>query len=214
MNKFIFVCYDHGTGGENLSLKISQKDYCETLKNHAQGGRTWTNDVFEKSLLSVTESWHEKISNISHCDLWRVVPSHRTPDEIKQHLPNSLFVVINYPVDSQQINHLQNRIYKKVWMTSLDSLKQKIGFCEQYNYEINTKEKLQDLNKALNNAHIHCIMNDVEYTDANSYELFRKIVKVGSGMRYKDDEKTIALEYNAFDEQKLDRLDELCILHR
>jgi len=33
-------------------------------------------------------------------------------------------------------------------------------------------------------------------------------------MNYLDDEKTIALEYNNIDMKKLDRLDEICILHR
>ena len=214
MNKFIFVCYDHGTGGENLSLQISKKQYCQTLEHHAQGGRTWTVDVFDKSLLSLDKNWYTQIPHIGKNKLWYVVPSHFTPDEIKQHLPKSLFVVINYPKEYNDQQHLRQRIYEKVWMTSQHSLSQKIGFCKWFNYNIDSKEKLQAVDKSLNNAHIHCIMHGLEYNQSNVDMLFDKLVTVDSGMDYKDDAQTIVLEYNAFDEQKLDRLNELCVLYR
>lgn len=214
MNKFIFVCYDHGTGGENLSVQISHREYCETLVHTMHASRTWTEDVFGKSLLQVNAPWQDRIATIEHSDLWRVVPSHVTPDRIKKYLPNSVFVVINYPTSQEQILNLQQGIFQRVWLTSHNSLKQKIGFCKQYGYTIDSKEKLHAVDKAVNNAHIHCLMNNLEYNEANAHTLFERIVTVGSGMQYQDDEQTITLEYNAFDKNKLDRLDELCILHR
>ena len=141
-----------------------------------------------------------------------MVPSHREPNELKQIFKDSIFVVINFPTSDVGIAHLNNRVYEKVWLSSHTNIKQKIGFCEQLGHAV-PADKLKQIHKSLNNAHIHCILNDLDYTDANVELLFAK-AKRYKGMNYLDDEKTIALEYNNIDMKKLDRLDEICILHR
>jgi len=214
MDKFIFVCYDHGCGGENLSVQISKRDYCNPLECANQAGRTWSEDIFNKLLLKNTtkNSWQKQIPNIPVSDKYYVIPSHREPSELKLVFKDSIFVVVNFPTSVDSILHLHNRVYEKVWLSSHSNIKQKIGFCEQVGYTVGG-EKLKQINNSLNNAHIHCILNDIDYTDANVELLFAKTRRY-KGMNYLDDDKTIALEYNNIDMKKLDRLDEICILHR
>lgn len=214
MNKFIFVCYDHGCGGENLSVQVSKRNYCNTLEYAKQQGRTWSEDILGKLLLKNTtkNNWQEQIPDVPVSDRYYVVPSHREPHELKQVFKDSIFVVINFPTSDVGIAHLNNRVYEKVWLSSHTNIKQKIGFCEQLGHAV-PADKLKQIHQSLNNAHIHCILNDLDYTDANVELLFAK-AKRYKGMNYQDDEKTIALEYNNVDMKKLDRLDEICILHR
>ena len=48
MYRFIFVCFEMGTGGENLSVKISLNSKCNTLRHEDMDGRTWSYDYFNK----------------------------------------------------------------------------------------------------------------------------------------------------------------------
>lgn len=220
MAKFIFVCYDHGTGGEGLSVKISKRDYCNPIESYKQDNRTFTSDVLNKLLLkSSTEfTWNKQLPEIKDNGKYYVVPSHRQPKEIQNSFPDSIYVVINFPITSELKKHLCTGIKERVWYTSHSNLKEKMGFCTEYQYTINSQETLQRINKAVNNAEIHCIMNGMEYTEENVDILFHKKVinaKIGnSGMRYEDNDKIITLEYGNKNFSKLDRLDEICILHR
>jgi len=219
VNKFIFVCYDHGCGGENLSVQISKRPYCNTLEHTMHNSRTWSNDVFHKLFLKTpTEnSWQNQIPCVPASEKFYVIPSHFEPDELVSVFKDSIFVVINFPTSSDSLLHLQNGIYEKVWLSSHTNIKQKIGFCKQQGYDITTQEQLKQINNSVNNAHIHCIMNNLEFTEENTKHLYSKMaVKITQmkGMNYIDNDQTIVLEYNNTDMKKLDRLDELCILHR
>ena len=44
MPKYLFVCYNGGTGGEQLAQKLSQLDKCYTLDFHIWNGRTINNN--------------------------------------------------------------------------------------------------------------------------------------------------------------------------
>jgi len=215
VDKFIFVCYDHGCGGENLSVAISKRPYCNTLEHTTQDSRTWSYDVFDKLLLKGVNrnNWQTQIPVVTPSTKFYVIPSHRDPMELKSVFKNSIFVVINFPSSDHALVHLRNRIYEKVWLTSQTSIKQKLGFCEEYGYKIDTHKQIKQINNSVNNAHIHCIMNNVDYTQENIEHLFRETLQ-STGMNYSDDDQTIVLEYNNMDMTKLDRLDELCILHR
>lgn len=215
MDKFIFVCYDHGCGGENLSVQISKRDYCNKLEYTTHGTRTWSMDVFNKLFLKKTSrhNWDQQLPEIPRGDCFDVVPSHVEPSELKRVFPKSIYVVINFPQSKESRLHLRNRIYEKVWLSSHTSMKQKIGFCVENGYKIDSQKKLTKINTAVNNAHIHCIMNDLDFTEENvEYLLSNKLQS--RGMYYIDDHQTITLEYNKIDFKKLDRLDELCVLHR
>ena len=216
MDKFIFVCYDHVTGGEALSLEISKRNYCHTLDYTMQDSRTCTQDVFNKFFLeqSVREDWQHQIPTVPTSELYNVVPSHRSPHQLKPLFPNSVYVVINFPNTQAGLEHLRKRVFEKVWLSSHSTIKQKIGICKDNGYDIDSQEKLKQINGAVNNAHIHCIMNNVEFTNANVLRLFELDFDEQTGMQYSDDSQTIALEYNNIDRKKLDRLDELCVLHR
>lgn len=215
MNKFIFVCYNHGCGGENLSVMISKRSYCNTLEFTMQNTRTWSTDVFNKLFLSrqTNHNWKYLISKVPQSEKFYVVPSHIEPKVLQEFFPHAIYVVINFPRTPDQIKHLHNRIYEKVWLSSMDNLKQKIGFCTLYGYNIDSQEKLKQINTAVNNAHIHCIMNNLDFTQDNINNLLSQHLET-SGMIYTDNKQLITLEYNNLDYKKLERLDELCVLYR
>jgi len=215
MNKFIFVCYDHGCGGENLSVTISKQPCCNELEYEMHNTRTWTKDVFNKLLLKTEtmHTWKYLIPEVPVSEKFYVVPSHIEPKKLLEVFPNAVYVVINFPRTEDKIKHLHNRIYEKVWLTSMDNIKQKIGFCKEYGYTIDSQEKLKQINIAVNNAHIHCIMNNLDFTQENVNNLLLQHLET-CGMNYIDNDQIITMEYDNLDYKKLDRLNEICVLYR
>jgi hypothetical protein len=58
MDKLIFVCYQHGFGGENLSHRISQHPLCDRLLVKTEKGRTVIkNDIFNKVFLGFNNNF-------------------------------------------------------------------------------------------------------------------------------------------------------------
>ena len=54
MDKLIFVCYQHGFGGENLSHRISNHALCDNLLVKIEKGRTIIkNDVFNNNFIMI-----------------------------------------------------------------------------------------------------------------------------------------------------------------
>ena len=51
MPKFIFVCFQHGAGGEALSVEIRKLKKCNTLNYTKHGPRTWSYDYFDRLFL-------------------------------------------------------------------------------------------------------------------------------------------------------------------
>ena len=215
MNKFIFVCYDHGCGGEKLSVEISKKPYCEDLQYKKIGSRTFTYDVLNKVLLypRTTTKWINEIPEVPSSEKYYVVPTHKTPEELENYFTNSVYVVINFPGDTE---HLRETIFEKTWMNNLDTLKEKLGFCKRMGWQIDSTKKIASINKSVNIAEIWCIAHDLEYTSDNVKYLFEKEFKemASNPLRYTDTEQIITVEYNNIDYKKLDRLDEICVLHR
>ncbi len=129
MYRFIFVCYNHGAGGENLAVKISKNKKCNNLKYDMMDKRTWSYDYFNKLFLKpFNNNWKEHCTEITKTELIDVIPSHYSPEILKEIFPNEFYVVINYPKTNAGIKHLKENTYKKVWASKHNNLHQKLGY--------------------------------------------------------------------------------------
>lgn len=197
-DNFVFVCYDHGTGGENIALQISQLDCCYDLPARRVGHRTITQDCFRKALQKPHSDWQSTVQQAVPGTLYteklHVVPSHVEPCELKKYFPYSLYVVINFPSDPTSV-HLS--VYRKVWMNRLPTIQERIGYVKARGYTID-EEKLLKLREPLNNAEIECLFQGVDYTRSNRKRLFKKSIQ-NTGMQYTNAPRLLAFEYRKFD---------------
>lgn len=175
MNKFIFVCYEHGTGGESLSVEISRLPFCETLPHEKHSGRVWTFDCFNKLFLkNYNKDWMQMASQVKPAQKVRVVPSHYTPETLRKLFPNELFVIINSPVTQSGMTKLLKRIYKQVWLTKHNRLDQKIGYFIQNCGRKPNKEQIKRMAKPITNGGIQCLINEKEVNKHSIKDLFKK----------------------------------------
>jgi hypothetical protein len=197
MPKFLFVCYNHGAGGESLAVKISRGNFFNTLAHDMMGDRTWTYDVFDKLLLKPFDSkWKSKIPNVSLTKKLDVIPSHYDPMVLQQMFPNELYVVINDPVTNSSKQEYQQGVYKKVWLSKHKTLQQKIGYWKTNTENSLTREKLIALSKDITNGGIECLIHDIPYTEANVKMLFKnKIRNLKNKFNYKDKDNLFVIEY-------------------
>ena len=116
MPKFIFVCFQHGAGGEALSVEISKLKKCNTLNYTKHGPRTWSYDYFDRLFLKYpAKNWKDNIKLDKKANkFYYVIPSHYTPDSIKEVFPNDIFVVITSPQTTEGIESLKERIFQHV----------------------------------------------------------------------------------------------------
>jgi len=177
MPKFIFVCYEHGTGGEPLAVEISKLKKCNTLNYAMHGIRTWSYDYFDKLFLkSDDKNWKDKIKlDKTSNEFYYVVPSHYTPSTIKEVFPNDIFVVINSPKTTEGIKNLKKRIFDHVWLTKHNTLQEKIGFYIEEAGKKPSRDHLKKLDQDLLNGEIKCVIQDVKPTLTNMKELFEKL---------------------------------------
>ena len=108
MSKNIFICYNGGTGGEQLGLKISQLDKCYTLEHH-----TWKDRTIVESL----NHWEqlEQGQGLRQTDLtdkYHVIPTHLSPEQISL---EGFKVVINFPTEPALIEEVKQNAYNKIW---------------------------------------------------------------------------------------------------
>ena len=193
-DNFVFVCYDHGTGGENIAQQISQLDCCYDLPARRVGHRTITQDCFQKALQNPYSDWQSTVQQAVPADRLHVVPSHVEPRELKKLFPRAWYVVINFPSDPTSV-HLS--VYRKVWMNQLPTIQERIGYARARGYTIDG-EKLLKLREPLNNAEIECLFQGVDYTRSNRKRLFKKSIQ-NTGMQYTNEPGLLAFEYRKFD---------------
>ena len=177
--KFIFVCYQHGAGGEPLSVEISKLKKCNTLNYTKHGIRTWSYDYFDKLFLKYYDkNWKDKIKLDKEANkFYYVIPSHFTPSTIKEVFPNDIFVVITSPKTTEGIESLKERIFQNVWLTKHNTLQEKIGFYILNAGKRPNRNHLKKLNQDLLNGEINCIIQNIKLTLTNVKELFKKHVK-------------------------------------
>lgn len=197
MNKFIFVCYEHGTGGESLSVEISRLPFCETLRHEKHSGRTWTFDCFDKLFLrNFNDNWKQIARRVNTDHRVRVVPSHYRPEELKKLFPNEIFVVINSPVTQSDMKKLLKRIYKQVWLTKHQRLDQKIGYFIQNCGRKPNREQVKRMAKPITNGGIQCLINEKEINKHSIKDLFRRWANdFKPSFHYHNGPKIITIEY-------------------
>ena len=176
MPKFIFVCYQQGAGGESLSVEISKLKKCNTLNYTKLGPRTWSYDYFDKLFLTYPDKkWKDKIKLDKKANkFYYVIPSHYTPDSIKEVFPNDIFVVITSPQTTEGIESLKERIFQHVWLTKHNSLQERIGYYIHETGKKPNRNHLKKLNQDLLNGEINCIIQNIKPTLTNMKELFKK----------------------------------------
>lgn len=197
MPKFIFVCYEHGTGGEPLAVEISKLKKCNTLSYTKHGIRIWSYDYFNKLFLkSYDKNWKNKIKlDKTSNEFYYVVPSHYDPDIIKEVFPNEFFVVINSPKTIEGIKNLKERIFDHVWLTKHNNLQEKIGFYIENAGKNPSRSHLKKLGQDLLNGEIKCIIHNVEPTLTNMKELFEKVNVRSDRFNYINKKNLFTIDY-------------------
>lgn len=208
MHKFIFVCYEHGMGGERLAVELSNNSFCNYLTHEKHGPRTWGYDCFNKLFLKNYDAdWKKKLPEIEPSKLYHVVPSHYTPELLEQVFPDAIYVVINAPRTEKGIQSLYRRIYRHVWLTSHNRLDQKVGYFIQHAGKYPDRQQLKMLDKEVTNGEIQCIIQRLEYTKENVKKIFSRTMKLFQpSFDYTDTDKILTIDYEQMingDKEKL-----------
>ena len=127
MIKIIFVCYNHGAGGETLAQHISLLEECIVLPYKRLNGRTITNDHFDGAFRR-TILEQQPLPAPSH--KWYVVPSHFKPELLESIDAQKLYVVINDPVTDEHDALMHQNIFAKVWNRKFDDVLEITGQIE------------------------------------------------------------------------------------
>ena len=109
MPKYLFVCYNGGTGGEQLAQKLSQLDKCYTLDFHMWNGRTINHNHLND--FQVLERG-KPLSSTNLTEKYHVVPTHCRPEDVKY---DGLKITINFPRDPILIKEIEDNCYNKLW---------------------------------------------------------------------------------------------------
>ena len=185
MDKFIFVCYEHGTGGEGLAVEISKLHFCNDLKYEKHGDRTWSYDYFNKLFLkNYQKDWIDQISGNHTGKFYEVIPSHYRPELIQKKYPNAFYVVINSPISTASKENLKKDIFEKVWQSRHRSLAQRIGYFIQNSNKKPTREQLRKLDNDMSNGEIQCLIHNIKPTENNILKLFEKNIPLVSDVMH------------------------------
>lgn len=212
MNKLIFVCYEHGFGGEHLSYKISQHELCNKLLVDIKKGRTVIkNDIFNKVFLGFNNNFKyefqkkeklcKKIVNdfknkINKIKKYNIVPSHIDANILKKFFASSFFIIIQPPKTKEQHQQYIKHLYDCFWSYKTKNIKEYIG--EIYSkIEMFHKKKTTDEIKKLTNkilsqyknslsfGQIQCVVNKIEPTIENMEKLFFSLYSKKKFKNYK-----------------------------
>lgn len=170
-DKFIFVCYGNGAGGEQLAVKISQLSKCNTLSFSRRGKRTIAHDVFKSSLLYASLEQNKNYS-LPNKNLWNVVPTHKSPDELEKLWPGSIYVVIETPTSNEWLRRLALRRYRYFELSPCTTFKEALGeYLDKGGDPVDIK-KIKQLRTPITNINIKCIVKNIPYTRANRKQIF------------------------------------------
>lgn len=199
MDKLIFVCYQHGFGGENLSYRISQHRLCDKLLVKIEKGRTIIlNDVFNKIFLGFNDNFQyrfqdkEKLckkiiknfkNKIDKIKKYNIVPSHINADTLKKFFIDSYFITIEPPRTEEQYQQYLRHLYDDVWHYKTTNLEEYVGeiYCEIEIFKNKkTKKEIKNLTKqilskyknTLSFGQIKCVVNGLEPSAENMEKLF------------------------------------------
>ena len=170
-DKFIFVCYNHGCGGEQLAVKISVLPQCNDLQYTKRGKRTVAHDVFKSGLKSVNRTRDYKPT---YTGLWNVVPTHASPDDLCGDFPDSIFVLVEVPTDPEMQRKLILRTYRYFALSPCLSWQEAMG---EYLDRGGKLDRIQQsdsrgLKTPIKNIDIHCLVEGIPSTRQNRKRLF------------------------------------------
>jgi hypothetical protein len=199
MNKLIFVCYQHGFGGENLSHQISGHALCNKLLVKIEKGRTVIkNDIFNKAFLGFNNNFQynfwdkEKLckkiikdfkNKIDKIKKYTVVPSHVDSNTLRKVFTNSYFITIEPPKTKEQRKLYLQHLYDDFWLYKTTDLAEYIGEIyskielfkskkTENDIKELTKEILFKYKNTLCFGQIQCVINEIEPTVKNMKKLF------------------------------------------
>ena len=198
---FLFVCYESGSGGENLSTKISNLEPCMPLEFYTteQGRTIITSDFFEKVFLySVTpiDNLLQKAQGILQSKTISdskitVSPSHWDFDVLLPYFPNSKFVRIVH--DDPKLME-QNRV-NKIDNSKFSNFLEFTGFCLSY-VERDTLTELLKQKKITFDMQIGEIIEVLnDYRIKSTESVFKNNVLV-------DHKQVFNVVYNTFEEKQ------------
>jgi hypothetical protein len=199
MDKLIFVCYQHGFGGENLSHRISNHALCDNLLVKIEKGRTIIkNDVFNKIFLGFNNNFQYSFQNqeklckkvmknfknkIDKIKKYNIVPSHIDAGTLRKVFTNSYFITIEPPKTKEQHRCYCQHLYNNFWLYKTTNLAEYIGEIyskiELFNSE-KTQNEIKKLTKdilfkyknKLSFGQIQCVINDLDPSIKNMKKLF------------------------------------------
>jgi hypothetical protein len=171
MDKFIFVCYKNGCGGEQLALKISNTQGCIPLEFNKHGKRTVVKDIFKSNLLKKIPA-SNFVPNPGPDTDFNVVPTHMSPDVLQETYPNSIFVVIKLPESDIDKKKLILRKYRYFELSASPGFIERLGEYRDLGGNMTDKEKIKHLVQPLKNIEIRCLVNDLESNSVNFKKLF------------------------------------------
>jgi hypothetical protein len=198
---FLFVCYESGSGGENLSTKISNLEPCMPLEFYTteQGRTIITSDFFEKVFLySVVpiDNLLQKAQGILQSKTISdskitVSPSHWDFDVLLPYFPNSKFVRIVH--DDPKLME-QNRV-NKIDNSKFSNFLEFTGFCLSY-VERDTLTELLKQKKITFDMQIGEIIEVLnDYRIKSTESVFKNNVLV-------DHKQVFNVVYNTFEEKQ------------
>jgi hypothetical protein len=199
MTRFIFVCYPHGSGGEQLAVKISKLPFCYTLAYTLRGKRTIAHDIFKSGMLSTFYKSNYDNYKIPTTSLLNVVPTHRSPDELDKKWPGSIYVVIEIPTDPEWVRKLIIRRYRYFALSQCTTWREAIG---EYLDRGGNILEAKKLTVPIRNIDIHCLVKGIQSTLQTRKQLFLSHCNINR-IKYKYNERIIPVSFQTVYENNL-----------
>lgn len=201
MSKFIFVVYQQGFGGENLSTRISHHPNCEPLISikTAEGRTIIQNEFFGKFFINCPiiinkESFYKeehitKVKNfffkkkqIENYKKNIVVPCHFEIKSMLKEFPEEKFVIIDPPRSKKEQQKILKQIYKKVWLcvlsTQLEILGEIMSIKNYLNVNLDIKSIMKKIKgKKITVGKLWCYIKNVKATEKNQKQIFFQTYK-------------------------------------
>jgi hypothetical protein len=202
-HKFLFVCYQAGSGGEATATKISNFDSCIPLEFYkTEENRTIiTNEFFKKTFLNAVGPI-EKLLGIAQQILdtkelsnkLNIVPSHWDYTFLLPHFPNSKFVRIVHEGNSE----IRENSITKIRGGKFRTFQELVGFCLVYVDDITLKNLLTEkqINLTMNGGQVLDVLDPFvskEATGCNDLCNYVHLV---------EHNQVFNMWYNAFEESK------------
>lgn len=172
---FLFVDYDHATGGEYFCTCLSQTPQAEPLKfDKFESGRTKVQDVFDQEFLKITPDIN-KIKVPPDTEKFTIVPSHRHTALANQLLKNIKSIRIQRPIEEQYYKFLRYQQINKVLLATEPTDGYFIGLLKSLSEQYNNKSFLSKVNRSMDNLSLTLLAQNIEPTEDNRQQYLNKL---------------------------------------